>query len=110
MLRLFTSSRSLTLHTLVFAVLVACAGSRAEAQTVVLGTADNFAVLAGSAITFSGATTITGDIGSFPGATINGIGNVTFLSGSNHAGDASTQAAKTDLSAAYVDAAGRTAT
>ena len=81
----------------------------ARAQAMVdLGSAASFAVLAGSGITFTGATTITGDIGSFPTATITNPGNASFLSGANHAGDGITQAAKTALAAAYADAAGRT--
>ncbi len=90
-------------------VALAAFGPDARGQAMVdLGSAARFAVLAGSAITFTGATTITGDIGSFPTPAITGIGNATFLSGSSHAGDGITQAAKTDLSTAYADAAGRT--
>lgn len=78
------------------------------AQTAIdLGTAANFSILGGAGITFSGATTLTGDIGTFPTATIVNAGNASFVSGSNHAGDAFTQTAKTDLAAAYADAAGR---
>jgi hypothetical protein len=83
----------------------------ALAMSVNLGTAAGFGALAGSAITFSGGgpTTITGNIGVFPTATINGLANL-ILNGVNHAGDATTQMAKTDLSAAYADAAGRAPT
>ncbi|MDO8491371.1 MAG: ice-binding family protein [Dehalococcoidia bacterium] len=70
------------------------------------GSADSFAVLAGSGITNTGATTITGDIGSFPTYTVPG-GSIT-LNGTNHADDAVTQGAKNDLVIAYNDAAGRT--
>ena len=82
----------------------------ARAQTIIdLGSATSFAVLAGTGITFTTpGNTISGDIGSFSVPTITGISNVTFLSGSNHAGDAFTQTAKTDLAAAYADAVGRT--
>lgn len=80
------------------------------ATTVTLGSADNFAILAGSGITIGGAvntSAITGDIGSFPTATITGTGNAV-LTGTNHGGDATTQAAKTDLTTAYNNAAGQT--
>lgn len=78
----------------------------ARAQAVDLGTAANFAVLAGSGITNTGPTTITGDVGSFPTATITGFETVT-LNGTNHAGDATTQGAKNDLVIGYADALGR---
>jgi len=71
-----------------------------------LGTAKDFAILAGSGITVTGPTTITGNIGTFPTTTITGFGNVT-LNGTNNAGNAVTQLAKNDLVTAYNDAAGR---
>ena len=79
------------------------------ALAVDLNSAAGFGVLAGSGITITGPTTIAGDIGSFPTASITGLENLT-LNGVNHAGDATTQAAKTDLLAAYLDAQGRTPT
>jgi hypothetical protein len=72
-----------------------------------MGTAGSYAVLAGSGITVTGPTTITGDIGTFPTTSITGLGNVT-LNGVNQAGNAVTQLAKNDLVTAYNDAAGRT--
>jgi len=74
---------------------------------VALGTAQSFAVLAGSGITNTGPTTITGDVGTFPTTSETGFGSIT-LNGTNHGGDAVTQGAKNDLIAAYDDAAGRT--
>ncbi|MHB1083018.1 MAG: autotransporter domain-containing protein [Prosthecobacter sp.] len=71
-----------------------------------LGQAVDFRVLAGSAITNTGATTIIGDVGSYPTASISGFGSV-ILIGTNHGGDAITQAAKGDLLTAYNDGAGR---
>jgi hypothetical protein len=76
------------------------------ATSVGLGTADSFAVLAGSGITNTGPTTITGDIGTFPTTTISGESDIT-LTGTNHGGDAVTQEAKDDLVTAYNDAAGQ---
>ena len=72
-----------------------------------LGSADNFVVLAGSGITNTGTTTITGDVGTYSTTTETGFGSVT-LTGTNHVGDSVTQAAKTDLTTAYNAAAGRT--
>jgi cell division septation protein DedD len=84
-------------------------GSQAAVSPITLGTADNFAVLAGSGITNTGATTITGDIGTFPTTTYIGSGSVT-QTGTNHAGDSVTQGAKTDLGTAYTSVAGQALT
>ncbi len=70
-----------------------------------LGTAGSFAVLAGAGITNTGPTTIKGDVGTYPTTTETGFGSVT-LNGTDHAGDAVTQGAKTDLTTAYTTAAG----
>src|SRR5665213_2218566 len=80
--------------------------SAAAATAVPLHTADSFAVLAGSGITNTGPTTITGDIGTFPTPSETGFGSIT-QHGTNHDGDAVTQGAKDDLTTAYNDAAGR---
>ena len=83
------------------------------AMSVNLGTAAGFGVLAGSAITFagSGPTTVNGDIGSFPTASITGVENLILAGGGmNHGGDAVTQSAKNALLIAYNDAFGRSAT
>ena len=79
----------------------------AHLPTVGLGTADSFAVLAGSGITNTGPSVINGDIGSYPTTSITGFPPGT-VNGTNHGGDADTQGAKSDLVTAYNDAAGRT--
>ncbi|MGZ8562179.1 MAG: ice-binding family protein [Candidatus Limnocylindria bacterium] len=81
--------------------------SAAGPAPVGLGTAGTFAVLAGTGITNTGATTIVGDVGSHPTASMTGFGTVV-LTGTNHGGDAVTQGAKADLTAAYGVAAGAT--
>jgi hypothetical protein len=75
--------------------------------SVVLGGAGAFAVLAGSTVTSTGTTALTGDLGVSPGTAVTGFppGTVT---GSTHAGDATSATAMTDLTTAYNDAAGRT--
>ncbi len=87
-------------------ILAVMAIAPAHAAPVGLGTAGSFAVLAGSGITNTGPTTITGDVGTFPTTSQTGFSSVT-LNGTNHAGDAVTQGAKDDLVTAYNDAAGR---
>lgn len=98
-----------TLRLFLAVLALSSAASSARAQAAIdLGSAAGFSVLAGAGITFTATTTLTGDIGTFPTATIAGAGNVIFLSGVNHAGDATTQAAKIDLTTAYTDASNRT--
>jgi hypothetical protein len=78
---------------------------------VILGTASGFAALAGSGISFAGSapTTLHGDIGGVPSASITGMANL-LLDGVNHADDAVAQNARGALLTAYNDAAGRTPT
>jgi hypothetical protein len=88
------------------ALLVALPGSaQAAAVPVPLGTADSFVVLAGAGVTNTGPTALNGDLGTFPTMSITGAGSLT-VTGTNHAGDAVTQRAKTDLVTAYNTAAG----
>jgi len=83
--------------------------SYADINTIDLGSASNFGVLAGAGITNTGVTVINGNVGSFPTATITGFGTVV-LNGTNHGGDPVTQGAKIDLLTAFNNAAGRSAT
>jgi hypothetical protein len=78
--------------------------------TVGLGTAAAFAVLAGTpAVTNTGPTTITGDLGIHPAASVTGF-PPGIVNGTIHAADAVALQAKGDLTNAYLDAAGRPAT
>jgi hypothetical protein len=90
-------------------LLLTVAPTSQAATFVSLGTADSFAVLAGSGITNTAATTLSGDIGTFPTTTETGFTTLT-QTGTNHAGDAITQGAKTDLTTAYNSVAGQTST
>jgi hypothetical protein len=90
----------------VAAMLVTLVGGAAAAvHRVPLGTANSFAILAGSGITNTGPTTVTGDVGTYPTTSMTGVGSLT-IHGANHAGDAVTQQAKSDLVTAYNTAAG----
>lgn len=90
-------------------MLVSLSDSASAATAISLGTADSYAVLAGSGITNTGPTTLTGDLGTYPTTTITGSSSIT-INGTNHAGDGVTQSAKTDLVTAYNSAAGQTST
>ena len=71
----------------------------------ILGSADSFAVLAGSTVTNTGNTTINGDIGVWAGTAYTGYGTVT-QTGSQHLDDAVAQTAQGDLTTAYNGLAG----
>lgn len=80
----------------------------AWAQVVDLGTAADYGVLGASAVTNTGATVITGDLGISP----NGATSVTgfppgVVIGNTHFADAAALQAQNDLTAAYNDLAGR---
>ncbi|MCW2665072.1 MAG: hypothetical protein JWN57_34, partial [Frankiales bacterium] len=95
--------------------LIGLTGSaQAAPSPVPLGDAGSFAVLAGSAITNTGVSTISGDLGVYPTPSQTGTGNCSagavdcvVLTGVNHGGDATTQRAKTALTTAYNAAAGQ---
>ncbi|MFN2370687.1 MAG: ice-binding family protein, partial [Candidatus Krumholzibacteriia bacterium] len=73
-----------------------------------LGSVETFAVLAGSTVTNTGATTtIEGNVGVSPGTAIDGMPNGQPTEGSIHAGDTTAVLAQTDLTTLYNDLAGR---
>jgi hypothetical protein len=93
-------------------VLICAAGpasATATTATVPLGTAAHFAVLAAATVTSTGPTMIKGDLGLSPGTAITGFppGQV---NGTVYAADSTALQAQADLTAAYLNAAGRTAT
>lgn len=101
--------RGLSVGLLMVAVPATIGGSTTSALAATqprLGTALNFAVLAGSTITNTGNTVITGDLGLSPGtaSSVTGFppGTVT---GTKHTADAVALQAKNDLVTGYTDAA-----
>jgi hypothetical protein len=79
---------------------------------VALASTSGFGVLAGAGVTNTGATVITGDLGTSPTASVTGFQTVDAgpgtVSGTIHQADATAATAQTDLTTAYNDAAGRT--
>jgi len=76
---------------------------------VALAGAANFAVLAGSSVTSTGATNITGDLGLSPGSSIGGF-PPGILTGTQYINGVLATQAKLDATTAYNDLAGRTST
>ena len=100
----------LLLMLLLVAMMLAAMGVMAAPQKVELGTAESFAILAGSGITVAGevySTEIYGDIGSHPTGTYTGEENVIHTFGDVYLADGDALQAKNDLQTAYDDAAGR---
>jgi type VI secretion system secreted protein VgrG len=71
-----------------------------------LGTAENFAVLAGSTATNTGSTIVTGDLGVWPGSEVTGF-PPGIVNGTIYPGGAVAQQAQSDVTVAYNDVAGR---
>jgi len=71
-----------------------------------LGSAASFAVLSGSTVTNTGATTISGSVGVSPGTAIAGLPAGQPTGGTVHAGDTVAAQAQSDLTGAYNSLAG----
>jgi hypothetical protein len=109
------SSRTIRFSAITFAMalglaiaLVGVSRAGAAQPTVGLGTADSFAILAGTTVTNTGPTTISGNVGVSPGSAVTGFPPGIVTNGTIHAADAVAAQAQSDLTNAYVDAAGRT--
>ena len=81
--------------------------SACDQTAVALGSAAGFAVLAGSTVTNTGGTTVTGDLGVSPGSAVTGFPPGTVV-GTIHAADPTAAGAIASLTIAFNDAAGRT--
>src|SRR5271166_4008462 len=89
------------------AVIMAIQSAAAAVTPVNLATAAPFGVLAGSAVTNTGPTTVGGDLGVSPGTSVTGFPPGT-VGGTIHSADAVAAQAQSDLTTAYNTAAGET--
>ena len=93
-------------NVMVLAAILAFAGIGAEAHAaIILGTAEDFAVLGGSTVTNTGPSVIWGDLGVSPGTAITGF-PPGIVNGTTHTNDAVAMQAQADAAAAYTVLAG----
>jgi hypothetical protein len=83
-----------TFVTLLYAPIVSAAS--------ILGTAESFAVLGGSAVTNTGPTILTGNLGVSPGSSIGGFPPGIVTGGTNHGNDGVSSGAQSDAITAYL--------
>ena len=89
-----------------FTLCLTAASLTAAEAPVNLGSAANFAVLAGSTVTNTGKSVIVGDLGVWAGSAVTGF-PPGVVAGTIHAANGVGLAAQGDLTTAYNDAAGR---
>jgi hypothetical protein len=92
------------------ALFIASQSAVAAPAPVGLGTAGSFAVLAGTTVTNTGPSSISGDLGVSPGSAVTGFPPGTVSNGTIHSADGVAAGAQSDLTTAYNDAAGRSPT
>ncbi len=76
-------------------------GLHTQARAQFLGTAESFAVLGGSTVTNANVTTLSGNLGVWPGNAITGFPPGIVTNGTIHAGDMVAMQAQSDVTTAY---------
>jgi len=79
-----------------------CAPLASATSISILGTAESFAVLAGSTVTNTGSTTITGNLGVSPGSAVVGFPPGSVSGGTIHGPDGVSLQAQVDATKAYL--------
>ncbi|MGD0704477.1 MAG: ice-binding family protein [Trebonia sp.] len=92
------------------AMFIASQPAVAATAPVGLGTAASFGVLAGTTVTNTGPSSISGNLGVSPGTAVTGFPPGTVRNGTIHQADGVAMDAQSDLTTAYNDAAGRSPT
>jgi type VI secretion system secreted protein VgrG len=92
---------------LLAAAFMTLAAADASAAPILLGTAKDFSVLAGSTVTNTGPTVLGGSLGLWPGTAVTGFPPGIVTLGTIHAGDVVAMQAQLDLTTAYNAAAGQ---
>ncbi len=106
--RVLTTMSAFTVALLLVAATLGSTATAAIVATVPLATAANYSVLAGSTVTNTGASTLHESLGLWPGTSITGFPpGLVIAPGTTDTTNAAAQQAESDLTAAYVNAAGR---
>jgi hypothetical protein len=107
-----TTRRLIPITMLMIGIILSLGISQASAAepTIGLGVAAPFAVVAGSTITNTGPSVISGDVGLSPGTAVTGFPPGTVTHGTIHAADTVADHAQAATTTAYNDAAGRAKT
>ena len=89
-------------------LMIGTTANAAIVPTVPLATSANYAVLGGSTVTNTGASTLNGSLGLSPGTSVTGFPpGLVIPPGTKNITNAAAAQAQSDLTAAYVNAAGR---
>jgi hypothetical protein len=106
--RRFVGGVTATLGAVAALSLVFVSGALAAEAPVNLGTTASYAVLAGTTVTNTGPTVVSGNLGLSPGSSVTGFPPGVVVGGVQNVANAQAVQAQSDLVTAYNDAAGRT--